>query len=119
MLGLESLKLGTADGGDGLDGIPTEFGCTVFEQTFGKDVIVAVCFDENVVEVRMHGHSHVVGNRPRGRGPDGNIQFADVYVGDFFGVLIGHGEAYVDGRGGVVLVFNLASASAVRQSQHQ
>ena len=107
VLGLEPFQLGAAEGGQGLGGVPAELGGAGGEQGFGQDVKLALGLDQDVVEVRVHGHAHVVRDGPRGGGPDQDEQLGDVDVLDLLEIRVGHGEADVDGRGAVILVLDL------------
>ena len=108
--GGQAFQLGARHGGHDFVAFPAEGLGAAFHQRGGQHIVRAVVADHGVVMVGVHGHRHVVGQGPRGGGPDDDAGVGRVRRGQaqhFCRLGITQGKAHEDGGRGVVVVFHL------------
>ena len=80
----------------------------LLHQRLGQNIALAVGgFDNRIALVRVQGDADIAGQRPDRRGPDQEEETRGVQMGEP-ALVVAHGKLHIDGRAGVVLVFDLS-----------
>ena len=101
----DAIKLGAGEAREDFL-FPTESFGDLWQQTFGNDGCAFGCIDNDILKLRMEGDGEVGGDGPGSGGPD---ECGDVFSRECWierGGIACEFEANVDGRAGVVFVFD-------------